>query len=102
VVAGGRTGLTSVVTGSLFFVALLFSPLVGTIGNYPPVTAPALLIVGSLAEAAQRQGAGDRLSVVPDGRTAARVLRPDPLPPRSINASPQRDTEEIQRGKKFF
>jgi AGZA family xanthine/uracil permease-like MFS transporter len=53
----------------------------------------------ALAEAAQRQGAGDRLSVVPDGRTAARVLRPDPLSPRSINASPQRDTEEIQRGK---
>lgn len=48
VMAGGRTGLTSVVTGSLFFVALFFSPLVGMIGTYPPITAPALLIVGSL------------------------------------------------------
>lgn len=41
--AGGRTGLTAVVAGSLFFVALFFSPLIGMVANYPPVTAPALL-----------------------------------------------------------
>jgi AGZA family xanthine/uracil permease-like MFS transporter len=46
--AGGRTGLTAIVTGSLFIVALLFSPLVGMIGNYLPITAPALIVVGSM------------------------------------------------------
>lgn len=46
--AGGRTGLTAVVAGSLFFVALLFSPLIGMIGNYLPITAPALIIVGTM------------------------------------------------------
>ena len=44
--AGGRTGLTAVVAGALFFVALVFSPLIGMIGNYLPITAPALIIVG--------------------------------------------------------
>jgi AGZA family xanthine/uracil permease-like MFS transporter len=44
--AGGRTGLTAVVAGVLFFVALLFSPLIGMIGNYLPITAPALIVVG--------------------------------------------------------
>jgi AGZA family xanthine/uracil permease-like MFS transporter len=48
VAAGGRTGLTAVFAGLLFLVALLFSPLVGMIGNYLPITAPALVIVGSL------------------------------------------------------
>ena len=46
--AGGRTGLTAIVAGSLFFVALLFSPLIGMIGNYLPITAPALIIVGAM------------------------------------------------------
>jgi AGZA family xanthine/uracil permease-like MFS transporter len=46
--AGGRTGLTAVVAGSLFFVALLFSPLIGMIGNYLPITAPALIVVGAM------------------------------------------------------
>jgi AGZA family xanthine/uracil permease-like MFS transporter len=46
--AGGRTGLTAVVAGVLFFVALLFSPLIGMIGNYLPITAPALIIVGAM------------------------------------------------------
>ena len=48
VAAGGRTGLTSVVTGTLFFLALLVSPLVGMIGSYLPITAPALVIVGAM------------------------------------------------------
>jgi len=48
VAAGGRTGTASVVTGGLFFVALLFSPLIGMIGNYLPVTAPAFIIVGTM------------------------------------------------------
>jgi adenine/guanine/hypoxanthine permease len=48
VAAGGRTGLTAVVAGSLFFVALLFSPIIGMIGSYLPITAPALILVGAL------------------------------------------------------
>ncbi|HHS14356.1 MAG TPA: NCS2 family permease [bacterium] len=45
---GGRTGLTSVVTGFLFLAALFFSPLVAMVGKYLPITAPALVIVGSM------------------------------------------------------
>ncbi len=45
---GGRTGLTSLITAFLFLIALFFFPLVGMIGKYMPITAPALVIVGSL------------------------------------------------------
>lgn len=45
---GGRTGLTSVAAGFLFLVALFFTPLVGMVGKYLPITAPALVIVGSM------------------------------------------------------
>ncbi|RKY51731.1 MAG: NCS2 family permease, partial [Candidatus Neomarinimicrobiota bacterium] len=45
---GGRTGLTSVTVGLLFLVALFFSPLVGMVGKYLSITAPALVIVGSM------------------------------------------------------
>ena len=48
VAVGGRTGLTSVVAGTLFLLALLFGPLIGMIGNCPPVTAPALVLVGTM------------------------------------------------------
>jgi AGZA family xanthine/uracil permease-like MFS transporter len=41
---GGRTGLTSIVTGLLFFLALLFIPVVGVVPQY--ATAPALIMVG--------------------------------------------------------
>ncbi len=44
VAEGGRTGLTSVVTGALFLLALFFSPLIGAVPAY--ATAPALIIVG--------------------------------------------------------
>ncbi len=43
---GGRTGLTSVVTGLLFFVALVFSPVAEVVP--PQATAAALIIVGFL------------------------------------------------------
>ena len=46
--AGGRTGLTAVTVAVLFLVALFFSPLVATVGSYPPVTAPALVLVGAM------------------------------------------------------
>ncbi len=54
---GGRTGLTSVVTGLLFLLALFFSPLAETIGGgfvsedgatLYPVTAPVLIVVGCM------------------------------------------------------
>jgi len=45
---GGRTGLTSVTVGILFLLSLLFSPIIGIIGQYPPITAPALVIVGCM------------------------------------------------------
>jgi AGZA family xanthine/uracil permease-like MFS transporter len=43
---GGRTGLTAVVTGILFLLAVFFSPLVGIVPTY--ATAPALIVVGYL------------------------------------------------------
>jgi AGZA family xanthine/uracil permease-like MFS transporter len=48
VAAGGRTGLTAVVAGVLFLAALLFGPLVKMIAGYPPITAPALVLVGAM------------------------------------------------------
>ncbi len=41
---GGRTGLTSVVTGIFFLLALLFVPFIAVVPNY--ATAPALIVVG--------------------------------------------------------
>jgi AGZA family xanthine/uracil permease-like MFS transporter len=46
VTAGGRTGLTAVVTGVLFLIALVFAPLVQAIPS--AATAPALILVGAL------------------------------------------------------
>ncbi|MCK5076035.1 MAG: NCS2 family permease, partial [Calditrichia bacterium] len=45
---GGRTGLTGIVTAMLFLLALFFSPIIGMIGSYPAITAPALVIVGAM------------------------------------------------------
>lgn len=44
VTEGGRTGLTAIVTGLLFLLAVIFSPLFLTIPSF--ATAPALIIVG--------------------------------------------------------
>ncbi|MGA2864111.1 MAG: NCS2 family permease [Verrucomicrobiota bacterium] len=46
--AGGRTGLSGLVVAALFLLALLFSPLIAMVGSYPPITAPALVVVGAL------------------------------------------------------
>jgi AGZA family xanthine/uracil permease-like MFS transporter len=46
VAAGGRTGVTAVVTGLLFLAALVVAPLAGAIPG--AATAPALIIVGSM------------------------------------------------------
>jgi len=48
--AGGRTGLTSVVTAGLFLLALFFSPLLSVVTT--AVTAPALIAVGILMASA--------------------------------------------------
>ncbi len=45
---GGRTGLTALTVAGLFVLALFFSPVIAMIGSYPPITAPALVVVGSL------------------------------------------------------
>lgn len=45
---GGRTGLTGLVVAGLFLLALFFSPLITMVGSYPPITAPALVIVGAM------------------------------------------------------
>ncbi len=46
VVAGGRTGVTAIVTGLLFIAAMFVAPLVGAIPA--AATAPVLILVGSL------------------------------------------------------
>jgi len=46
VVAGGRSGVTAIVTGLLFIAALFIAPLVGAVPA--SATAPALIVVGSL------------------------------------------------------
>ncbi|HOX59148.1 MAG TPA: NCS2 family permease [Candidatus Paceibacterota bacterium] len=45
---GGRTGLTGLVVGALFLLSLFFSPVIAMVGSYPPITAPALVIVGAM------------------------------------------------------
>jgi len=46
VVAGGRSGVTAIVTGLLFIAALFVAPAIGAIP--PSATAPALILVGAL------------------------------------------------------
>ncbi len=55
VAAGGRTGLTAVTTGVLFFLSVFFLPLLSVVSAIPvgdlflsPVTSPALIVVGIL------------------------------------------------------
>jgi adenine/guanine/hypoxanthine permease len=46
VAAGGRTGVTSIVTGVLFIAALFIAPLIGAVPS--AATAPALVVVGGM------------------------------------------------------
>ena len=57
ITAGGRTGLTNVVTAALMILAIFFNPLIQLVGagfevsegiTLYPIIAPALIIVGSL------------------------------------------------------
>ncbi|MBN1394103.1 MAG: NCS2 family permease [Pirellulales bacterium] len=45
---GGRTGLTALAVAALFILALFFGPIVGMVGSYRPITAPALVVVGTM------------------------------------------------------
>lgn len=71
VAAGGRTGLTAVTVGALFLLSLFFAPLVqsisGAVALAPgifihPVTAPALILVGSLMMGTVREIAWDDIT----------------------------------------
>jgi AGZA family xanthine/uracil permease-like MFS transporter len=46
--AGGRTWLTAITVAALFLLALFFAPVIGMVGSYPPITAPALVLVGAM------------------------------------------------------
>jgi len=46
--AGGRTGFVAVLVALFFLLALFFSPLIAMVGSYPPITAPALVLVGAM------------------------------------------------------
>ncbi|KAA0944364.1 NCS2 family permease [Sporosarcina sp. ANT_H38] len=48
VAVGGRTGLTTLTVAILFIGAAFFGPLVSTLSSVSAITAPALIIVGSL------------------------------------------------------
>ena len=75
VAAGGRTGLTAVVTAGLFFLALFFSPLVAMVGGgyrvsddvtLYPVIAPALVVVGTMmVRGVRRIGWDDPTEAIP-------------------------------------
>jgi AGZA family xanthine/uracil permease-like MFS transporter len=45
---GARTGLAGLVVAGLFLLALFFGPVIAMVGSYPPITAPALVIVGAM------------------------------------------------------
>ena len=48
VAVGGRTGLTTITVAVLFFLSSFFYPVVSVLASAPAVTAPALIIVGSM------------------------------------------------------
>ncbi|WP_409359834.1 NCS2 family permease [Hydrogenibacillus schlegelii] len=48
VAAGGRTGLTAVVVAALFILSAFFAPAVSAVAGLAAITAPALIVVGSL------------------------------------------------------
>jgi adenine/guanine/hypoxanthine permease len=45
---GGRTGLTALTVSVFFILALFCYPIVEMVGSYPPITAPALVLVGAM------------------------------------------------------
>jgi AGZA family xanthine/uracil permease-like MFS transporter len=64
VAAGGRTGVTAIVTGLLFLVAIFVAPVIGAVPSF--ATSPALILVGALMVAsAARIDWDDPLVAVP-------------------------------------
>ena len=68
--SGGRTGLTAITTGLLFFLAIFFMPLLAVVNAIPvgdaflsPVTSPALIIVGILMSVQLKQIEWDKFEV---------------------------------------
>lgn len=55
VAVGGRTGLTTLTVAILFMAAAFFGPFVSTLSGVSAITAPALIIVGSLMIGAVKQ-----------------------------------------------
>ncbi|PTQ52538.1 MAG: Xanthine/uracil/thiamine/ascorbate permease family protein [Brockia lithotrophica] len=55
VAAGGRTGLTAVSVAGFFLLTLFFFPAVQAVAGLPAITAPALILVGSLMLRALRE-----------------------------------------------
>ncbi len=87
VAAGGRSGVTAIVTGLLFLAAIGAAPFVGIVPA--AATAPALILVGSLMLAtierdslARSAGCGSRLS-----HAGADSASPTPSPTASASAS---------------
>jgi AGZA family xanthine/uracil permease-like MFS transporter len=70
VAVGARTGLASVVTALLFVAALFFAPALAAVGQgmtlngvaYNPITAPALIVVGTLMVKVVHQIAWDDMT----------------------------------------
>jgi len=73
---GGRTGLTALVVAALFAAALFVTPLVAMVASYPPLTAPALVLVGAMMV---RSIAGIDASDVTESLPAFLVLAGIPL-----------------------
>ena len=46
--AGGKTGLTAIVIGICFLLAMFFTPIITAVAGYPPVTSGALVVVGAM------------------------------------------------------
>ncbi|MFT9373720.1 NCS2 family permease [Liquorilactobacillus hordei] len=61
IAVGGRSGLTSVVTGILFIFGMFFSPLLSVVTNQ--VTAPALIIVGVLMAQNMKKVEWDKMEI---------------------------------------
>jgi len=61
VAAGGRTGVTAIVTGLLFLLSIFIAPVVGALPDF--ATAPALILVGALMTAGAAKIPWDEPSV---------------------------------------
>ena len=66
IAAGGRSGTTAIVAGVLMLAALAFAPIVEALGNYPPASAPVLVLVGAaMASQLRRLQWNDSAASVP-------------------------------------